>query len=188
MILGVLLRNFKTYKNITFIPISNGDKFCGLIGKNGIGKSSILEAFDFYFNDKEFKLNINNIGAPNEECYVVPIFLIDKALISEELSQIAEQFSNCVWTVLSGEIAAPMINNNYIEHLKLIGNHIKGLDASITKDTHYLLPLGMGKNKDVSLGIFRDTIFLNSIVPALNDIVEKADANVVRAQSALSAY
>ena len=44
----------------------------------------------------------------------------------------------------------------------------------------------MGKNKDVSLGIFRDTIFLNSIVPALNDIVEKADANVVRAQFALS--
>mgnify|MGYP000111963693 FL=1 len=186
MILGVLLRNFKTYKNITFIPISNGDKFCGLIGKNGIGKSSILEAFDFYFNDKEFKLNINNIGAPNEECYVVPIFLIEKNLISEEFSQIAEQFSNCVWTVLSGEIAAPTINNNYIEHLKLIGNHIKGLDASITKDTHYLLPLGMGKNKDVSLGIFRDTIFLNSIVPALNDIVEKADANVVRAQFALS--
>lgn len=186
MILGVLLRNFKTYKNITFIPISNGDKFCGLIGKNGIGKSSILEAFDFYFNDKEFQLNINNIGAPNDECYVVPIFLIEKNSISKKFSQIAEQFSNCVWTVLSGEIATPIINNNYIEHLKLIGNHIKGLDASITKETHYLLPIGKDKNGWTSLGIFRDSIFLDSIVSPLEDIEESTTAKAIRAQLALS--
>ena len=58
MILGIILRNFKIYKSITYIPISNGNRFCGLIGKNGIGKSSILEALDFYFNsnnNKDFK-------------------------------------------------------------------------------------------------------------------------------------
>ena len=52
MILGVILRNFKIYKSITYIPISNLNHFCGLIGKNGIGKSSILEALDYYFNNK----------------------------------------------------------------------------------------------------------------------------------------
>ena len=43
MIIGVILRNFKTYKNINYIPLSNGESFSGFIGANGIGKSSILE-------------------------------------------------------------------------------------------------------------------------------------------------
>ena len=186
MILGVLLRSFKTYKNITFIPISNGDKFCGLIGKNGIGKSSILEAFDFYFNNKDFKININNIGAPNDEYYVVPIFLIKKTLITEEFSQLAEKYSNTVWDTLLGDIAAPKINNNYLDHFRTISNHIKGLDSSLKKETHYLLPIGKDKNGGVSLGIFRDSVFLDSIVLPLNYIEEQAAAKAIRAQSALS--
>ena len=55
MILGIILRNFKIYKSISYIPISNGNRFCGLIGKNGIGKSSILEALDYYFNSNNNK-------------------------------------------------------------------------------------------------------------------------------------
>ena len=112
--------------------------------------------------------------------------MIEKNSISKKFSQIAEQFSNCVWTVLSGEIATPIINNNYIEHLKLIGNHIKGLDASITKETHYLLPIGKDKNGWTSLGIFRDSIFLDSIVSPLEDIEESTTAKAIRAQLALS--
>ena len=46
MIIGIILRNFKTYKNINYIPLSNGERFSGLIGSNGVGKSSILEALD----------------------------------------------------------------------------------------------------------------------------------------------
>ena len=48
MIIGVILRNFKTYKNINYIPLSNGESFSGFIGANGIGKSSILEALDCF--------------------------------------------------------------------------------------------------------------------------------------------
>lgn len=52
MIIGVILRNFKTYKNINYIPLSNGESFSGFIGANGIGKSSILEALDCFFNNR----------------------------------------------------------------------------------------------------------------------------------------
>ena len=43
MIVGIFLRHIKTYKGINFIPLSDGEKFCGLVGNNGIGKSTVLE-------------------------------------------------------------------------------------------------------------------------------------------------
>jgi len=58
MIIGVFLRNFKTYRGINFIPITSESNFCGLLGDNGIGKSSILEALDCFFNGKAWNYNI----------------------------------------------------------------------------------------------------------------------------------
>lgn len=76
MILGVILRNFKIYKNINYVPLSQGDSYCGLIGNNGIGKSSILEGLDCFFNDKTWN---KNIDAPKQELsYVMPLLLLDK--------------------------------------------------------------------------------------------------------------
>lgn len=34
MIIGLILRNFKVYKNIQYIPLSTGSNFNGLIGMN----------------------------------------------------------------------------------------------------------------------------------------------------------
>jgi len=42
MILGTLLRNFKTYVGINYIPLSNGHPYCGLVGNNGIGNIKAL--------------------------------------------------------------------------------------------------------------------------------------------------
>jgi AAA15 family ATPase/GTPase len=58
MLIGVLLRNYKSYKGINFIPISNGSGFSAFIGKNGVGKSSILESLDNFFNGGSW--NVNN--------------------------------------------------------------------------------------------------------------------------------
>lgn len=44
MIVALLIRNFKIYQNINFLPISNGKMFSALVGENGAGKSSVLEA------------------------------------------------------------------------------------------------------------------------------------------------
>lgn len=52
MIIGVFLRNIKTYAGINYIPLTNGHGFCGLVGNNGIGKSSVLESIDSLLNGK----------------------------------------------------------------------------------------------------------------------------------------
>ncbi|PSD43657.1 hypothetical protein C7E23_15385 [Elizabethkingia anophelis] len=52
MITSLFIRHFKIYKGINFIPISEGCGFSSLIGENGVGKSSILEALDYIFNRK----------------------------------------------------------------------------------------------------------------------------------------
>ncbi len=49
MIIGILLRNIKTYQGINYIPLTDEDRFCGLVGNNGIGKSTILESLDCFF-------------------------------------------------------------------------------------------------------------------------------------------
>ena len=36
MIIGLIIRNFKVYKKINYIPLSKGSNFNGLIGINGI--------------------------------------------------------------------------------------------------------------------------------------------------------
>ncbi|WP_417655711.1 hypothetical protein, partial [Pseudoalteromonas atlantica] len=51
MIIGAFLRYYKTYQGINYIPITDEDKFCGLVGDNGIGKSSVLESLDTFFNE-----------------------------------------------------------------------------------------------------------------------------------------
>lgn len=57
MIAGVFLRNYKTYQGINYVPITDEDKFCGLVGDNGIGKSSVLESLDTFFNGKPWNFN-----------------------------------------------------------------------------------------------------------------------------------
>lgn len=58
MIIGVFLRNFKTYAGINYIPLTNGHSFCGLVGNNGIGKSSVLESLDCLLNNKSWNYNV----------------------------------------------------------------------------------------------------------------------------------
>lgn len=184
MIVGIVLRNFKIYKSPTFIPVSNGERFCGLIGRNGVGKSSILEALDFYFNNRVFKQNINNKRTAEVECYVTPVFLVEKDKITDpKVIDIAESFSSVVWGLLDMEIDSPTFSNNYIESLKTIKRHIEQISVLSARETHYLLPIGSDSSGNVSLGIFRDDIFLNSIILGEGEI--KKDEHVEAATGAL---
>jgi hypothetical protein len=38
MIIGVFLRYIKVYQGINYIPLSTGEKFCGILGDNGLVK------------------------------------------------------------------------------------------------------------------------------------------------------
>ena len=78
MIIGVFLRYFKTYSGTNYIPLSSGSNFCGLVGNNGIGKSSILEAFDSFFNGQSWNINsgMKNAATSTAGSHMVPVVLL----------------------------------------------------------------------------------------------------------------
>ena len=62
MILGIILRNYKCYKGLHYIPCFKEklENLNIIIGDNGVGKSSILQALDSFFNDGEWVINNDN--------------------------------------------------------------------------------------------------------------------------------
>lgn len=59
----VKLVNFRGYKNATF----NITNLNVIIGKNDVGKSTIIDALDIYFNDAPIDLNDLNVHIPTQE-------------------------------------------------------------------------------------------------------------------------
>lgn len=162
MIIGIILRNFKTYKNINYIPLSNGEGFSGLIGANGIGKSSILEALDCFFNNRAWNINVNRSSSGDESCYIVPIFCIAKNKFETiELKEKAESYSNLIWGLMSSSLTPTLINTNYKEYIEQIK---KNLPNNTTPESHYLLPLGeINKDHRTTHSIFKGETFLNPL-------------------------
>lgn len=80
MVIGLFQRHYKIYKGSIYIPFGKNEleSFNLFIGQNGAGKSSILEALDTFFNGREFVVHQNE---KKEECFVAPLFLIEKAKI-----------------------------------------------------------------------------------------------------------
>ena len=100
MIVSIFLRHFKIYKGINYLPISEGVGFSSIIGENGCGKSSILEALDFCFNKKgatDWPINneakSDGISGDNFP-FIVPVFLIHKDKLRKETKPDSEQYSN----------------------------------------------------------------------------------------------
>ena len=65
-LLSLKIRNFRSYKEEVTI---NFDDFTALVGKNDIGKSTILEALDIFFNDGKgtIKVDKSDINVFSEE-------------------------------------------------------------------------------------------------------------------------
>lgn len=103
MITSLFLRHFKIYKGISFIPISEGNGFSSLIGENGVGKSSILEALDCAINKKNNQeWPINNeakneggLGGANIP-FIAPVFLIKKDILKKSKKEDIENFEKAV--------------------------------------------------------------------------------------------
>jgi putative ATP-dependent endonuclease of OLD family len=67
----VVLKNFRGYYYETRITIED---LTALIGKNDIGKSTILEALDIFFNQAKIDSGDRNIFHPNEETVIGCVF------------------------------------------------------------------------------------------------------------------
>ena len=166
MIIGLIIRNFKVYKKINYIPLSKGSNFNGLIGMNGIGKSSVLEALDCFFNQKPWILNIETKNL--DESWVMPVIALKKSDFDlAEQKELAEKVTSFVLS--DDEVTNAVETKNYAEHIKSLRNNI----PSNLKEYYYILPICLDGNFDVSFGILNTQHFKQSVFPDAQDDEEK---------------
>jgi predicted ATPase len=102
MIVSIFLRHFKVYKGINYLPLSEGVGFSSIIGENGCGKSSILEALDFCLNKKgttDWPVNneAKSDGISGENFpFIVPVFLIHKSKLKNFSKTDIEHYNNAL--------------------------------------------------------------------------------------------
>lgn len=77
MLASVFISYFKTYKGNTYLPVSKGEMFTSIIGENGVGKSSILEAVDCLINRADWNVN-NQAKKSGSSPHIVGCFLVPR--------------------------------------------------------------------------------------------------------------
>lgn len=164
MIIGVFLRNIKTYRRIHYIPLSTGENFCGLVGANGVGKSSILEAIDCLFNEREWNLNIvtKRSGKSSTNPYIVPVFLLPKTLFRKR-NGFAETLSQQVWSISSEKV-----NPTFKIPYEKFEGHRNKISKIYSPEEYLLLPVGLDNMKKATTGIFD-----SDIVSRINEVALK---------------
>lgn len=183
MIAGIILRYCKTYKGRNYIPLTDEDQFCGIVGNNGVGKSTILEALDVVFNDRPWNYNtaIKKSGFTTTEPEIVPVFLIPKSLIPSDLQQAAQILSEYALTL--------------DEENKLVTDFIKHRERLISRldvSESYLLPIGIDYENKISLSFFYSKKFIkfylewteeHSDNQIVSDIYKNQDNNILKVYS-----
>ncbi|MFD0960223.1 ATP-dependent endonuclease [Paenibacillus chungangensis] len=102
MIVGLLCRHYKIYQGLYFIPICDDYEtpFSLFIGNNAVGKSSVLESLNTFFNNTNWN---RTKGTKADETYIAPVFLIKKSDIQGNIDSIVYQkldlISQYFWSV-----------------------------------------------------------------------------------------
>jgi predicted ATPase len=151
MITSLFLRHFKIYKGISFIPISEGNGFSSLIGENGVGKSSILEALDCAINKKNNQeWPINNeakneggLGGANIP-FIAPVFLIKKEVLKKSKKEDLENFEKAI--KLSNFLWNTKIKTKS-KSLEEFYNHREELKAVYDSEEYLLILVGKKFNE-----------------------------------------
>lgn len=153
MVIGILLRNYKTYQNINYIPLSSGESFCGIVGVNGVGKSSILESLDSFFNSKPWIWNLaTKRQGQKAKPYIVPIFLVEKSKIKGQTEQLlAEGISRIMWSIEEKDIAP----TNKV-HFDVFKQHRELIRRNCDPKDYFLIPIGKDNDGIVSFSIFNN--------------------------------
>lgn len=163
MIIGIFLRHIKTYKGINFIPISDSSSFCGLVGENGIGKSTILESLDTFFHHEEWNINIEHVAKTNANMpYIMPIFLIEKKKIRLSPEEIiyVDKFDKALRSNDPSEL--PSVSRDIgIKAFEHIQKTISNLDDP---NNYYFITLGLNKDYTRTFGLFKNTITTHFII------------------------
>jgi len=111
MIVSVFIRHYKAFNGINHIPLFVDKNFSVFFGSNGIGKSSILEALDSYFNNRNWNINkfakSHGLLIENNRPYIVPVFIINKESLSEideKLKEKIQKLSDAFWNIKRNDI------------------------------------------------------------------------------------
>lgn len=81
MIYSVQIKNYKIYHKNTFVQLGTfGNPFSAVIGKNGVGKSTVLESLDTMFNSRGWNLNSKN---KKSSAYVSIVFEVNLEFVSQ---------------------------------------------------------------------------------------------------------
>lgn len=150
MILGVFINGFKSYGQTAYIDLCNNDKykFTTIVGKNGTGKSAILEALNFYF--KQGTWNTNRNSKNKEDMFISPVFLIEKTSLEKWLKGSSEFRSKSSEVITGFERVSTYIweeANDYFKgatrrpYIKEFFKKIETLKRNYSK-THYLVVIG----------------------------------------------
>lgn len=143
MILGAILRNYKCYSGIHYIPFYKDTKqnLNVIIGDNGVGKSTILEAMDSLFN--EGTPWIVNSESSSHDSSVGALLLIEKdkcnSVLDTTEQNIVSTISNAFWSL------DPKSNGIYEKSYSLLFEQRKSLFKE--KEEFYFLVIGKIHNE-----------------------------------------
>ncbi|WP_276978119.1 AAA family ATPase [Flavobacterium filum] len=151
MIIGAIVRNIKTYSGINYIPLTFGQTFSGLVGNNGIGKSSVLEALDSFFNGRQWNHNIitKKSGFTTTRPHIVPLFMIDIGDISSDNLELAKKLSDYIWQLEESDI----LSQNR-DQFKTFSEQLSIIKREHNQENTLLLPLGFTHDNTISLSFF----------------------------------
>lgn len=154
MIIGTFLRYYKNYQGINYIPITDEDKFCGLVGDNGIGKSSVLESFDTFFNARPWNFNTvtKKSGKSSTKPQIVPVFLLNRSYFSDEdLLKKAELLNKIAINISENDVSASLKN-----HAKAFIEHREKLIQKVDLSDLLIIPIGVDYKGDTSISLFNN--------------------------------
>lgn len=171
MIIGVFLRYYKTYSGTNYIPLSSGSNFCGLVGNNGIGKSSILESFDSFFNGKSWNLNtgLKKASTQTANSHIVPVFMFKKSELPERhhetaslLTRLALEFDERTSGTALTPVTRPLIST-FVQHLQKVARNNN-------LDKYFIIPLGADSSGTTSLSMLNSKLLIDLVKPNPEDI------------------
>ncbi len=181
MIVGVILRYYKTYRGINYIPITDEDNFCGLVGDNGIGKSSVLEALDTFYNAKPWSYHTatKKSGISSSEPQIVPIFLVEESIFDSETLPLARKLHDVAMNLSESDVPPKVRVNGkrFIEHRQklLTRSDIEG---------KLLLPLGIDYQNSPAVSWFNNRSLVEALLEE-NQPAEKTSLDETELQKLL---
>lgn len=161
MIIGTFLRYYKTYQGINYIPITDEDKFCGLVGDNGIGKSSVLEAFDTFFNAKPWNFNTvtKKSGKSSTKPQIVPVFLLDRSYFNGDVLEKAELLNTIATNISENDVSVSLKN-----HAKSFIEHRDRLIQRVDLSDLLIIPIGVDYKGDTSISLFNNRMAVEKLL------------------------